>query len=134
MRRSWLGDIPNQPVRYRLVDPFKERTVAYLLFEEDSPLEPQKYLGQFVGVYGQRVTDHPEWLVDVFEAEELVELPPPVVPGDVSEPIMKPRPQPAPSTLMPIEESSAPAPTAAPASPPIAEEQPESMESMTPVE
>ena len=67
---------------------------AYLLFDENSPLEPQKHLGQFVGVYGERVTDHPEWLVDVFKVDELIELPPPIVPSDVSEPIMTPRPQP----------------------------------------
>lgn len=105
LRKSWLADVPNQPIKYRLVDPFKERTVAYLLFEPDSALHPERHLGKFLGVYGRRVSDRPEWLVEVFTAEELVELSVPLSPAEVSEPIMTPKPAADSEKTPPVEPS-----------------------------
>jgi hypothetical protein len=68
---SSVYDGQNLPRLFRIVDPSSQRTVAYI--EPGGPLEPQRMLGQLVGVVGAREFDAALRL-PVIRAERIVVL------------------------------------------------------------
>ncbi|MFQ6048054.1 MAG: hypothetical protein ACE5K7_01665, partial [Phycisphaerae bacterium] len=75
LRKSWAFDAPGLPKRYRLVDPARDRTVAYVEFTDGSGLEPTAYLGRYVGIRAARKTL--EGLIPILVPAEIVVLEPP---------------------------------------------------------
>jgi len=80
--KSFAYDNPVGPRRYRLVDPDSEtgRTIAYVEIETDSDIDPEAYLGRFVGIraQGKRLITGAVDAVVVYLAAEIVILEQPV--------------------------------------------------------
>ena len=60
---------------YKLVDPLTGRMEAYVEVNAGSPIDAEKFVGQYVGLRGPRRAD-PALGADVVQAEEIVGLPP----------------------------------------------------------
>jgi hypothetical protein len=78
LRTSAVYDVPNGPKRYRLVDPAGTvpRTLCYLEFPPECPLNPQDFIGRKVGVRasGRRTQSGDVDPISIFFVSDLVLL------------------------------------------------------------
>ena len=70
---SYLSGDEETPPRYRLVDPLTGRVQAYLEFPRPAGIDPQAYVGRYVGVRGERVRQA-SLGADVIRVSEIVVL------------------------------------------------------------
>ena len=71
--RSYALEAEDGKRWYKLLDPVTKRVEAYVEIEPQSGLDPEKLVGQYVGVRGRRRAE-PLWGADVLRAEEIVVL------------------------------------------------------------
>lgn len=85
-RKSMIFNSPVLPRRYLLVDPSSSpaRTIAYVEIPEDSPINPNLYLGRFVGVVAEKRFYHRGGVeaIEVFVPREIVILTEPAITGE----------------------------------------------------
>jgi len=76
LRASFVFQGEGMPRRYRLYDPARERTVAYLEVPADSGITVEKYLDRYVTVTGQ-IYYNPQLKINIIKALDLTVKEPP---------------------------------------------------------